>query len=170
MADHAPSVKSVGITGQLAGSRANVIVADDIEVPNNSATPGMRDKLADQVKEFDAILKPGGKVLFLGTPQSEESVYNKLSERGYVQRIWPARYPSVKTIETKYGDRIAPLIRMAVEGDQKLEGRSTEPLRFCEDDLHEREASYGRSGFALRGRAYDPRKDRPGLQSKLRGR
>jgi hypothetical protein len=35
---HSPSVKSVGITGQLAGSRADVIVADDIEVPNNSMT------------------------------------------------------------------------------------------------------------------------------------
>ena len=57
-ASHAPSVKSVGISGQLAGSRADVIVADDIEVPNNSMTQGMRDKLSEAVKEFDAILKP----------------------------------------------------------------------------------------------------------------
>ena len=55
-ASHAPSVKSVGISGQLAGSRADVIVADDIEVPNNSMTQGMRDKLSEAVKEFDAIL------------------------------------------------------------------------------------------------------------------
>ena len=57
-ASHAPSVKSVGISGQLAGSRADVIVADDIEVPNNSMTQGMRDKLSEAVKEFDAILEP----------------------------------------------------------------------------------------------------------------
>ena len=50
-ASHAPSVKSVGITGQLAGSRADVIVADDCEVPNNSMTQGMRDRLSEAVKE-----------------------------------------------------------------------------------------------------------------------
>ena len=36
--DHSPSVKSVGITGQLTGSRADILIADDVEVPNNSAT------------------------------------------------------------------------------------------------------------------------------------
>ena len=57
-ASHAPSVKSLGITSQLTGSRADIIVADDVEVPNNSATQMMRDKLGEQVKEFDAIIKP----------------------------------------------------------------------------------------------------------------
>jgi hypothetical protein len=38
-AAHAPSVKSLGITSQLTGSRADVIIADDIEVP---ATPPRR--------------------------------------------------------------------------------------------------------------------------------
>lgn len=68
-AAHAPSVKSVGITGQLTGSRGNLIVADDVEVPNNSATQQMRDKLSEQVKEFDAVLSPGGRIIYLGTPQ-----------------------------------------------------------------------------------------------------
>ena len=49
-ASHSPSVKSVGITGQLAGSRADLIVADDVEVPNNSATQLMRDKLSESIK------------------------------------------------------------------------------------------------------------------------
>ena len=54
-ASHSPSVKSVGITGQLAGSRADLVVADDIEIPNNSATQMMRDKLGESIKEFDAV-------------------------------------------------------------------------------------------------------------------
>ena len=33
-----PSVKSVGITGQITGSRADEIIADDIETTNNSNT------------------------------------------------------------------------------------------------------------------------------------
>lgn len=35
-ADQSPSVKSVGVMGQLTGSRADTIVADDVEVPNLS--------------------------------------------------------------------------------------------------------------------------------------
>ena len=86
-ASHAPSVKSVGISGQLAGSRADVIVADDIEVPNNSMTQGMRDRLSEAVKEFDAVLKPNGRIIYLGTPQNQESLYNKLPARGYKTHI-----------------------------------------------------------------------------------
>lgn len=147
-ASHAPSVKSVGVTGQLAGSRADVLIADDIEVPNNSATQGMRDKLSEAVKEFDAILKPDGRIIYLGTPQNQESLYNKLPDRGYELRIWPARYPSEDQM-IGYGDKIAPLIVGRLENDKDLLGQSTDPDRFSDFDLMEREASYGRSGFSL---------------------
>ncbi len=147
-ADQSPSVKSVGITGQLTGSRADYIVADDIEVPNNSATQGMRDLLSERIKEFDAVLKPGGRVIYLGTPQTEQSIYNRLPERGYVIRVWPARYPTSEKLD-KYGPRLAPLILGRIEKDPSLHGQSTDPGRFSEDDLTERELSYGRSGFAL---------------------
>ena len=145
-ASHSPSVKSVGITGQLTGSRADLIIADDIEVLNNSATQQMRDKLSEMVKEFDAILKPDdhSRILYLGTPQCEDSLYNKLGERGYETRIWPSRMPS-KSEQEKYGGTLAPYI-------QKLSlasGEPTDPLRFDNQDLLEREASYGKSGFAM---------------------
>lgn len=146
--DHAPSVKSVGITGQIAGSRADVVVADDIEVPNNSATQMLRDRLSEAIKEFDAVLKPGGRVIYLGTPQSEQSIYNLLPERGYVVRIWPARYPCEEKRE-KYGARLAPRICDALDRDPDLARCPTDPGRFSDADLAEREASYGRSGFAL---------------------
>jgi hypothetical protein len=152
-AAHAASVKSVGITGQLAGSRATRIIADDVEVPNNSATQMMRDKLSESVKEFDAIIMPAEdapqrQIIYLGTPQCEESIYNKLPERGYKVRIWPARYPNKKQRDA-YGNKLAPIIRSAVEADESLVGRPTDPKRFGDLDLIEREASYGRSGFAL---------------------
>jgi len=41
----APSVRSIGITGQITGGRATHIVADDVEVPKNSLTQTMRDRL-----------------------------------------------------------------------------------------------------------------------------
>jgi len=147
-ASGSPSVKSVGITGQLTGSRADIIIADDIEVPNNSATQMMREKLGESVKEFDAVLKPDGRVIYLGTPQCEMSLYEELRNRGYNLRIWPARYPTVAQRE-KYNDRLAPMVADALDADKVEAGSPMDPLRFDEEDLTERELSYGRSGFAL---------------------
>ena len=150
LASGSPSVKSVGITGQLTGSRADIIIADDIEVPNNSMTQMMREKLGEAVKEFDAVLKPEGKILYLGTPQCEMSLYNTLTERGYQMRVWPARYPSVVASEKAYGTRLAPMIWNDItDAKDPLEGKPVDPMRFDDDDLLERELSYGRSGFAL---------------------
>jgi len=146
---HSPSVKSVGITGQLAGSRADIIVADDIEIPNNSATQMMRDKLGESVKEFDAILKPDGRIIYLGTPQTEMSLYEELPNRGYEARIWPARYPS-ESVRGRYSGRLAPKVADLLDRDEEgLTGQPTDPKRFTDEDLLERELSYGRSGFSL---------------------
>ena len=150
LASGSPSVKSVGITGQLTGSRADIIIADDIEVPNNSMTQMMREKLGEAVKEFDAVLKPEGKILYLGTPQCEMSLYNTLTERGYQMRVWTARYPSIEYAEKAYGERLAPMMWKAMrEAANPIDGQPVDPKRFDDDDLLERELSYGRSGFAL---------------------
>ena len=154
--DHSPSVKSVGITGQLTGSRADVIIADDVEVVGNSLTQTMRDKLAMLVQEFDAILKPlaSSRIIYLGTPQTEMTLYSQLEQRGYQCRVWPARYPAPSKV-ARYGERLAPLIVQALEEDPGLGtacgglGAPVDPVRFNDLDLREREASYGRSGFAM---------------------
>lgn len=146
--DHAPSVKSVGITGQLTGSRAHIIIPDDIEVPGNSQTQAMRDKLAEQVKEFDAIIHPGGEIAYLGTPQCEQSIYNTLPQRGYAKRIWPAEYPNEKWQKAN-GEDLAPAVLLHLAHDPSLAGKPADPRRFDEDDLAERKLSYGRSGYAL---------------------
>jgi len=148
-AAHAPSVKSLGISSQLTGSRADIIIADDIEVPNNSATQGMRDKLDEQVKEFEAIIKPldTSRILFLGTPQCEDSIYNKLRERGYNARIWTSEYPSNDLVLKNYDNDIAPFLQDQIT-DESV-GTTTEPTRFSDLDLEERKMSYGRTGYAL---------------------
>jgi len=144
-AAHAPSVKSVGITGQIVGSRAHFIIADDVEVLSNALTQVMRDKLGEVVKEFDAVVMPKvGRIVYLGTPQVEESLYAGLQGRGYECRIWPSQMPSNKLKEF-YGSKLAPFINDLA----KPVGEPTDPLRFDALDLAEREASYGKSGFAL---------------------
>tara|TARA_R110000764_G_scaffold117886_1_gene205251 strand:- start:646 stop:2235 length:1590 start_codon:yes stop_codon:yes gene_type:complete len=144
-AAHAPSVKSVGITGQIVGSRAHFIIADDVEVLSNALTQVMRDKLGEVVKEFDAVVMPKvGRVIYLGTPQVEESLYAGLQTRGYECRIWPARMPD-KRLKEFYAHRLSPFIKELQIEDKE----PTDPMRFDSLDLTEREASYGKSGFAL---------------------
>ena len=145
IASHSPSVKSMGITGQLTGSRADLIIADDVESANNSQTQLMRDRLSETVKEFDAIIKPDvGRIIFLGTPQTEMSLYNTLEERGYKTKIWTALYPD-KTQTVGYGHKLSSIISEVTD----QEGKPTDPQRFDDVDLMERLSSYGRSGFNL---------------------
>ncbi|HIF9256540.1 TPA: phage terminase large subunit [Photobacterium damselae] len=148
--DHSPSVKSVGITGQLTGSRADIIVADDIETLNNSATITAREKLLELIKEFDSILKPleSSRIIFLGTPQSQESIYNKLPERGYETRVWCALYPTPDEVES-YKGTLAPFIREHLKNGKGEVGKTTDPKRFSDEDLRERLLSYGKAGFQL---------------------
>tara|TARA_B110000908_G_C10233799_1_gene442099 strand:- start:26 stop:1693 length:1668 start_codon:yes stop_codon:yes gene_type:complete len=145
-ASHAPSVKSLGITSQLTGSRADLIIADDIEVANNSATMLMREKLSEAVKEFDAILKPedNSKVIFLGTPQTEDSIYTRLQDRGYRTRVWPAVHITPDHNARTYNGNVAGVCE-----DIENKGKATEPLRFSDIDLAERKISYGSAGYAM---------------------
>ncbi len=149
--DQSASVRSAGITSQITGSRANYIIPDDVEVPNNSMTEDQREKLAVRVAEFDAILKPGGEIVQLGTPQTAQSLCGLLTSRGYDSQIWPARYTTGidQDGNDKYAGRLAKLITDKATSDPSCIGHSTEPTRFDDTDLAEREASYGRSGFAL---------------------
>jgi hypothetical protein len=146
-ASQQPSVKSLGITSQLTGSRADLIIADDVETSGNTQTQSMRDKLSESIKEFEAIIKPDtSRIIFLGTPQTEQSIYNKLQERGYKIRYWSARYPTEKQLVT-YNANLAPIILNTWV--LEMVGKPTDPTRFDEKDLLEREASYGRIGFNM---------------------
>ena len=143
----APSVKSVGITGQLTGSRADLMILDDIEVPGNSMTELMREKLLQLCTEAESILTPkdDSRIMYLGTPQTVFTVYRKLAERSYRPFVWPARYPSNLT---KYEGLIAPQLQEDIDGGAEV-NTCTDPDRFNDDDLLEREASMGRSNFML---------------------
>ena len=143
----APSVKSVGITGQLTGSRADLMILDDIEVPGNSMTELMREKLLQLCTEAESILTPksDSRIMYLGTPQTTFTIYRKLAERSYRPFVWPARFPRSLA---NYEGLIAPQLQSDIDtGAEKWD--VTDPDRFDHDDLLEREASMGRSNFML---------------------
>jgi hypothetical protein len=143
----APSVKSVGITGQLTGSRADLMILDDIEVPGNSMTEMMREKLLQLCTEAESILTPkeDSRIMYLGTPQTTFTIYRKLAERNYRPFVWPARYPRKLA---SYEGLIAPQLQEDIDMGVEAWG-VTDPDRFDNEDLIEREASMGRSNFML---------------------
>ena len=148
MPSHAPSCRSLGVHSAVTGSRADIVIADDAESLNNAGTQAMREKVAEAIKEYDAVLKPGGRVIYLGTPQVDSgSIYSILPSRGYECRVWPARFPRPAQVASVYGATLAPYIEEKVSEERS--GEPTDPTRFDAEDLMEREMSYGRSGFAL---------------------
>ena len=143
----APSVKSVGITGQLTGSRADLMILDDVEVPGNSMTEMMREKLLQLCTEAESILTPkdDSRIMYLGTPQTTFTIYRKLAERNYRPFVWPARVPRKLA---NYEGLLAPQLQEDIEQGATA-WDVTDPDRFSDEDLIEREASMGRSNFML---------------------
>lgn len=144
--DKSPSVRCVGIGGNLPGKRADLLIADDIESPKNARTATNREILINAVKEFAAIVTKG-RIVYLGTPQTSESIYNVLPSQGFDIRIWPGRFPNPQEIEA-YGEMLAPSIRAAIERDSSVcfggglrgnRGQPTDPVLLDESLLQDKE-------------------------------
>lgn len=156
--DKSPSVACVGITANLQGMRADFILADDIETQRNSMTQTEREKLLLLTKEFAAIAI-SGEIMYLGTPQTKDSVYRSLPQRGYDVRVWCGRYPTNEELE-RYGVgvQVAPLIMERLLANPNLQvgggidgtrGQPTDPDHINELILQEKELEYGSEGFSL---------------------
>jgi hypothetical protein len=154
--DKSPSVACVGITGNLQGKRADLLVADDIESVKNARTPAMREILLELTRDFTSICS-SGRIIYLGTPQSQDSIYNTLPGRGFVVRIWPGRYPTQAQLEN-YGDMLAPYILrkllqnpvLAYKGGMLADqGQPTDPSFMGEAILQKKELDQGPTYFQL---------------------
>jgi hypothetical protein len=154
--DKSPSIACVGITSNLQGRRADLLIADDIESTKNSKTALMREQLRHLTKDFTSINQKG-RIIYLGTPQSTESIYNELPARGFSVRIWPGRYPTLEE-EPNYGKHLAPLIKNAMVADPSLRegggplgdrGKPTDPGMMSEGQLTKKEIDQGKAYFNL---------------------
>ena len=155
--DKSPSISCIGITANLPGRRADLLIPDDIETPKNSMTQTMREQLLMLSKEFTAICTHGD-ILYLGTPQSKDSIYKTLPTRGFSVRIWPGRYPTNEELSRYMPDTIAPAILEDIKNNPSLQhgggitgemGKPADTRRYTEMDLQEKELDYGAEGFAL---------------------
>ena len=154
--DKLPSVACYSIESGAQGARADVILADDIESLQNSRTVNGREWLIEQTKEFESINQYGD-IIYLGTPQSSESIYNSLPQRGYQVRIWTGRYPTVEELPM-YGDKIAPILVNDIKKDPTIQigggiggkrGLPTCPEMYNEEQLSTKELSQGDAKFNL---------------------
>src|SRR5690606_21115636 len=159
--DRSPSVACIGVTGNLPGKRADLLIADDVESNKNSRTAANRELLLNITLEFSAICtgRPGipARILYLGTPQTSESIYNTLPGRGLDVRIWPGRYPTPAQREA-YGPPLAPSIVQRLEADPSLafgggpmgdEGQPTDEQIYDEAKLQAKLKDRGPSSFQL---------------------
>ena len=154
--EKSPSIACMPITGNLQGRRADLLIADDIESSRNSMTQTMRERLINLTRDFSSICT-AGKILYLGTPQSVDSIYNTLPSRGFHIRIWPGRYPTVEQ-EEHYGPALAPIIADAVKANPKLRkgggidgdlGQAVDPIILPEERLCKKESDQGAAYFQL---------------------
>jgi hypothetical protein len=116
-----PSLEAKGLTSQITGSRATKIIADDIEISTNSRSNESREKIFSLSSEFESIILPGGKIIWLGTPHSSSSVYKTLPAKGYKEYTFPIY----------------------------VDGKIVEPERFNQEDIEKRRRSIGESIFRL---------------------
>jgi len=112
-----PSMLAKGIVANITGSRADVVICDDVEVPNTSDTVQKREDLRERLDEIDYVLVPGGLQLYVGTPHTFYTIYAKVPRRDagedrpyladfkrleipiYDKRgrsVWPVRFPKQK--------------------------------------------------------------------------
>lgn len=136
--EQSPSVRAAGITGQVTGSRASLILIDDCETPTTALTQVQREKLRNVLNEMEVILVPGpnSQIVYLGTPHSAtDSIYFALQrDLNYSLRMWPSRVPDDLT---PYKGCLAPLIEKRMPNEV---GRPTD-TRFSEEELIQRELS-----------------------------
>lgn len=154
--DKSPSVACVGIDSNLQGKRADLLIPDDVESAKNSATPVQRAKLLHLTKDFTSI-NQNGRIIWLGTPQTMESIYNSLPGRGVSVRIWPGRYPTPVQRE-HYGNTLAPWITQRLAQDPSLasgggllgdQGQPIDQELLPESTLQKKELDQGTAYFQL---------------------
>lgn len=155
-AEKSPSVACIGVTANMQGRRADLLVPDDIESSKNGLTEIQRQQLMHLSRDFTSICQHG-RICYLGTPQTTDSIYNALPGRGYQIRIWPGRYPTPEQMEN-YGNHLAPLLRERIANDPSLQsgggplgdqGKATDPVLLPEEALVTKELDQGPAYFQL---------------------
>ncbi len=113
-----PSMLARGIVSNITGSRADMIICDDVEVPNTCDTAEKRADLRERLLELEYILIPGGTLLYVGTPHNWFSIYAD-SPRGEIGEV--------QAFLTEYDRLMLPVL--------DKNGESAWPERYSAEDI-----------------------------------
>ncbi len=116
-----PSMMARGVSSNITGSRADVIICDDVEVPNTCDTAEKRRELRERLAETEYVLVPGGTQMYVGTPHTFETIYNT---KGFLKGYQELKMPVLDK-----------------------EGRSAWPERFAPEDIERIRLSTGPNKF-----------------------
>ncbi len=181
-----PSMLAQGLSGNITGARADIIVCDDVEVAGNCDTPAKRAELRERLAETEFVLTPGGTVLYVGTPHCSDTLYLPPGHEnawlvGYRRLVvplldaaggsaWPERFAAadIEALRARVGPlRFARqmLLQPVAEAAARLDPALV--VRYA-DEPEYREAG-GRAQLSLMGRRlvsgggfWDPAYGRPG--------
>ena len=120
-----PSMLARGLGANLTGSRADLVICDDVEVPNTADTATKRDDLRRRLAELSFVLVPGGLQLCIGTPHAQDTIY--ADPQG--------REPDNRPFLADYSRLVLPIL------DER--GRSRWPERFPRDKVDALEREVG---------------------------
>ena len=150
-----------GITGQITGLHADRIILDDIEIAGKNETPIGKENLLKKLNELESIRNKPSRVIFLGTPHYQDSIYNVLKV-SYPMIKYPAEMPNVLTPHEI--EDVAPwVLELDIEP-----GDATQPERFDRVELAARQAKMGPSAYALQYRLITSLADADRYPLKLR--
>ena len=168
-----PSMLARGVTTNVTGSRADLIICDDVEVPNTSSTAYRRAELRERLRELDYVLTPNGAMLFAGTPHNFYSIYAEEPRRelgetepflaGYARMmrplldesgksVWPERFPQdgIEALMKRSGpNRFAS--QMMLKPLSPAEGRFNSDLLRIYDGELEYHTANGRDQLSING-------------------
>lgn len=153
-----PSMLARGIDSNITGSRADIVICDDVEVPGTSDTENKRADLREKLLEISYVLVPGGTELYVGTPHTYFTIYAGQPRKEYGEEraflegyhilripvfdadgrsVWPERFSAVnlQRIREQTGpNKFAS--QMMLEPVNIAEGRlNPDLLKWYDDEL-----------------------------------
>lgn len=126
-----PSMMARGITSNITGSRADLIICDDVEVPNTCDSAEKREDLRERLAETSYILSPGGTQIYVGTPHHYYSIY--------------AEKPRVEIAEERVFLESYKRLKLPILANN---GQSVWPERYSERDIERIKMATGPNKFA----------------------
>lgn len=153
--DKSATVFALSLFSNLQGKRMDYALLDDLESTKNGMTAEQRASVLSKAQDLNAICL--GRIVWLGTPQTENSVYFELAERGVHTYVWPGRYPTPREVPF-YRGNLAPYIIRRIEANPDLQtgggaqgdrGQVTCPEYLTEDIHRQLELSGGSAWYEL---------------------